>query len=125
MKCSCVYVGYDCGDSCYILQEKIVRAAKPHKCGECGSDICKGEKCEIAYIVQNIQVSTEKTCMNCLSIRREFFCDGWTYTCILDDLREHISGVKGDISESCIASLTPKARERVCEMVERSWDATP
>ena len=34
-------------------------------------------------------------------------------------LEEHINQSYGDISETCIAGLTPGARDMVCRMIER------
>ena len=62
-----------------------------------------------------------KTCLDCLSIREMFFCDGWYYEMIHEYLYEHIQEMKGEISEDCIKCLPPKAREMVCEMIEKVW----
>jgi hypothetical protein len=66
--------------------------------------------------------NTHKTCNDCLSIRNEFFCEGWFYGFIYENFWEHIREVAGQISTDCILSLTPGAKERVLDMIDRLWE---
>jgi len=66
--------------------------------------------------------NTYKTCRDCESIRNAFFCDGWWYGMVLENLSDHINDTRGAISEDCISGLTPVARTTVCELIEKQWD---
>lgn len=120
MQCSCVYVG-DTGEGYDFSRSKIVTAKKDHKCCECRQPIATGSKYEYVFGVWYGDPDTHKTCLDCLSVRNIFFCDGWWYEQLWDQLKEHIDGAKGDISESCISALTPLAREKVCALIESVW----
>jgi hypothetical protein len=120
MDCACVYV--DTSESGPTLfEEKIVTARKPHKCGECRRSIEMGEEYEHTKGLWEGRFETHKTCSECRAIRSAFFCNGWFYGQVIHDLREHISDAGGDISESCIAELPPRARAKVCKMIEAYW----
>ena len=119
MDCSCVYIhDYD-GPTFHT--EKIVRARKPHKCGECKQEIKPLERYAVAKGMWDGRLDTHKTCCNCLAIRRAFFCEGWFYGEVLQNLHDHINDVGGDISESCIAELNPVASGMVCDIIQAYW----
>jgi hypothetical protein len=64
------------------------------------------------------------TCIDCMSMRQGFFCEGWHIGRTWDDLEEHLAEVVrfGDgVSSECMASLTKPARDSVCDMVEEIW----
>jgi len=120
MECSCVYVGeFYCDNDFY--RSKIVTAIKQHKCCECHQPILPSEKYE--YVAQRYdgEFFTHKTCIDCLSVRNEFFCDGWCFEFLWEYLTEHINELRGDISENCIAPLTVPAKNKVCELIEKAW----
>lgn len=118
--CSCVYLDVDNRPRCYT--EKMPIARKEHICGECGRKIEIGEKYENMAGIWEHGFDNYKTCIDCLSIRKEFFCDGWFYGLIYEDLWEHISEVDGQISADCILSLSPRAKETVLDMIDRLWE---
>jgi hypothetical protein len=120
MECSCVYVG-DTSSGNEFYRSKIVTAKKLHKCCECHKAILPSEKYE--YVSQLVEGDffTHKTCLDCLSVRDEFFCDGWWFENVWEHLTEHINNLSGDISENCIKALTPHARGKVCELIEKTW----
>ena len=118
--CSCVYVDSD-GSEAEFLTVKKARARKDHVCGECGRAIEIGEWYERAVGKWEGGFNTHKTCTDCLSIRKEFYCEGYFFEFILEFLREHITNVGGQISEDCILRLTPKAQEMVCSMIDDHW----
>lgn len=119
MNCSCVYVNIDGNIDTHT--EKIVKARKQHTCCECDKIIEINEKYEYIKGFWEGDVVIYKTCLDCLSIRYVFFCDGWYYTQTKELLRDHIYDIRGDVSEDCLVDLTPKAREDVCEMIEKVW----
>ena len=105
----------------YILQHKIVRAAKQHNCVECQKPIGKGEKYELYKINQEGAFLQAETCLDCVSLRDGFFPDG----CIVGDIRgrivEKIYELRGLIDSECILPLTPLARAWVFELIEEQW----
>lgn len=122
-ECACVYV-----DTNYDLpsfhRAKLQIARKEHACCECRRTISLGEKYEYVTGLWEGRFDVFKTCADCLSIRRQFFCDGWQYLGMKEMLWEHLQEQDGDVSEDCLnifSYLTPKAREIVCEMIEEIW----
>jgi len=123
MECSCVYVEAEC--QAEFFREVLRTARKEHRCCECHRTILPGEKYEYVSGMWEGKFDTYKTCIDCLSIRNQFFCGIWEFGGSLEYLSEHISEMSGDIGESCLNSescLTQAARERVCEMIEREWE---
>ena len=120
MECATVYCDVD--DYCTMLREEQPTARKQHKCHECRRVIEVGEKYNLEVTLYDGEISTYKTCLDCMSIRREFFKNGFYYEGIVEALGEHVKDSDGDISESCLASLTPGARGMVCAMVEDCWE---
>ena len=117
--CGCVYVGeYESAD--FFRRSKQL-ARKEHKCNECHRIIKPGEEYEYVSGYWDGDFSVYKTCSDCLSIRNEFFCEGYFYEMVWEYLGEHINEVSGEIPESCLAALTPIAREKVCELIETAW----
>lgn len=118
--CACVYVG----DS--LMPEfhnaSMPKAQKEHVCDECGQVISIGEQYERVTGKWEGEINTYKTCVDCLSIRNEMFCENWCYTRLLEYLSEYVAEVKGDIPEKCLLSLTPRARGMVCDMIEEAWE---
>lgn len=119
--CACVYVA-DGGFSCDFFREIIRTARKEHKCGECSRTIKPGEHYEIATGKWDGIICSSKTCSDCLSVRSSFFCRGYNYGGIWEDLAEHICEMGGQIDSSRLVPLTPVAREKVCEEIEQQWD---
>lgn len=120
MDCSCEIDSYDMHDdtTSYVVTKR--QARKSHKCCECGRDITCGEIYERYVIFYDGSFSAFKTCPDCLSIRDVLFCS-WSFGDIWQELQEQITnGIR--LSETCIAILTKPARDRVCDMIEESWD---
>ena len=119
MKCESAYADYD-GDLPVLFTSVKRKARKQHKCCECKRQIEAGE----TYLVEegkwDGEFETFKTCSDCLSIRETFFGYGFILGEILETLSDHIYG--GDVPERCIAELTPRAREMVCEIIEEKWE---
>jgi hypothetical protein len=119
MECSCVYVE---ADSYWDFANfRMLIARKIHKCHECGREIAPGEKYENLSGMCEGDFLTHKTCADCLSIRDAFYCHGWQFETVLENLRDYIHDSQGDVKEDCLRRLTPKAREIVCGMIEDAW----
>jgi hypothetical protein len=117
--CGCIYVGdYDPAD---FYTATIQKARKIHTCSECGCEIKPGNRYEKVFGKWGGDLSTYKTCPDCLSVRDVFFCDGFFHGMIWERLAEHISDMDGKISSECLVALTSKARSDVCEIIERVW----
>ena len=118
--CSCIYVDSDNRPEFYSERRPFAR--KEHTCYECGRKIEIGEKYENVAGKWGDGFSNYKTCIDCLSIRDQFFCQGFFYGELCNDLWEHISEMAGQISADCILELTPGARDRVLDMIDRLWE---
>lgn len=118
--CSCVLVDID--GYAELIDEKIVTARKTHKCGECCREIAKGEKYEKVTQIWEGKIETQKTCLDCVSIRNAFFCNGWLWGNILEDLWDHLVDMRGEIASSCIIGLTKGARDKICDMIQEVWE---
>lgn len=131
MDCACVYVGdweaFDDGG------ESLQVAGIERRCCECAREIALGERYERAWggyfdDDENLRdVHNYETCIDCTSIRRSFFCDGWVYEFVWEFLEEHLAEVVGyhggGVSSDCLISLTPHARAKVCDLIESIWDS--
>jgi hypothetical protein len=117
--CACVYVGDLDGPEFHFVKKPTAR--KPHKCGECDRDIEPGEIYERGWGIWDGCLDTHKTCLDCVSVRTAFFCDGWLYGGIWERLHEHIDEMQGQIASDCILPLTARAREKVFEIIGEVW----
>jgi hypothetical protein len=118
--CACVYAS--AGESYSVGSTLMRRARIKHTCGECNRTINPGEIYEYQTGCCDGQWYDAKTCSDCLSMRKSFFCKGYAFNGIWDDLHCHIDGMFGEISSECIVKLTPRAREMVCELIEEVWE---
>lgn len=120
MDCATVHLGLD--EECTLLSKDNRKARKLHKCGECNRIIQPGENyvCEVTLFDGVIE--RNKTCLDCKSLRDNFFQSGWYWGGVREDLYEHIRECHGDISETTVSELTPRAREFVCKVIEKTWE---
>jgi len=119
--CGCIYV--DSSDSvASFVTERVQTARKEHKCFECGRKILPGEKYETASGVWDDRWDTYKTCEDCLSVRAEFFCDGFFYGDIWSNVAEHVCDLGGHIDSSCLTRLSKRARDEMCDLIENYWE---
>jgi hypothetical protein len=119
--CACIYIP-DEGESPAFVRTDMPCARKVHCCDECRRDILPGERYERVTGVWDGRFETFKTCPDCLSIREAMFCTGWNFEMVISDLKDHVLGMQGQISEDCLATMTPKARGIVCELIEEAWE---
>ena len=118
--CSCIYIDADVEPE--FCNQRLPIARKEHTCCECARKIEPGETYEAFSGKWEGDFHTFKTCTDCLSIRHAFFCESWICGETYQDLWEHISEVDGQISTDCILSLSPRAKERVLDMIDRLWE---
>ena len=119
MGCSCV-VDSDVDDFAEILFAKFVTSRKKHNCHECGRDIGKGEHYYKEKSVFEGRISAHKTCYDCKSIRDNLVCSFY-WGDVLEAVRDGIRDNSGNVSESCLASLSPNARSMICDIIEGIW----
>lgn len=128
--CSCVAVyvedGYDEGG------EEMRVAGTEHTCAECNREIELGEQYEFSWGIrldgdENVveeESDDYTTCVDCRSMRKAFFCEGYFYHRTWDDLGNHLAEVVqfGDgVSSECMMQLTKPARDDVCDIIEEIW----
>jgi hypothetical protein len=92
-------------------------------CGECGYEI-DGEKHEVfigAWEEPTKSYQVHITCVDCLSIRDEFFCEMYCYGDVLSEVSDHVYDLSGEISSECLLALTPRAREMVLDMIDATF----
>ena len=121
MDCSCTIDPVDQETEQEFGCAKIVKARKPHCCCECLREIEPGETYEHYTGKWSGILGTYKTCPDCLSIREKMFPYGHVFMDVWADVYEHIHHAN-TISEDCLASLTPRAREKCCTILESLWD---
>ena len=100
---------------------KTPKARKPYRCHECRRDILPGELYERYTGLWDGRIDTYKTCTDCLSVRRQMFTNGFFFGMIWDDVHDHID-YTGTLPEDCLAKMTPRAREKCCNILESLWD---
>jgi len=118
--CACVYPTEADGPEFSNIRYR--KARKEHKCCECEKVIEKGERYEIIAGKWDGDVSTFKTCLDCAAIRDELFCHGHTFEYLYHDLNEHIRDTDGQIAPSCLVKLPRRARNIICDMIDRYWE---
>lgn len=131
MECSCAIdsAPEDSGTVLDMTPSYLI-ATGYEKCCECGEIIESGKK----YLYEEgIPVDEEEdlpreewewftyiTCLDCKSIRDQFF-DGFFYGMIFHDLELFLDDSGGSTHEKCLANLTPRGREIVCSYIEDVW----
>ena len=119
MECSCnAGYGGDWDSGCYSGNREV-KAAKPHKCYECGCEIKKGDKYQYWTVFCEGTIDNFKLCSDCNVIAKTFFRDGWMFGSVIDDLGDYLYGSwKTDLPSNCISKLPPGARDRVCDILQ-------
>ena len=119
--CSCVYFYTNDfeGPSCYA--QTFRKARKTHRCYECHSEIRRGDRYEEVTGVWDGRPDRFRTCLDCVSVRDAFFCDGFEYGGVWEYLHEHLRNCAHTTPTEALARLTPYAREEVCSFIEKQW----
>jgi hypothetical protein len=131
MDCECVLIniheGVDeicvrCGADSLRVPEN--RPDNLH-CDECAEAIISTDPYEFVWYEYEGDFDTAITCASCLALREAFFCDGYYYGGLMESLSEHVTECvcEGQIPYDAIAKLPPKARARICDMVQDAWMA--
>lgn len=121
MECACIGSSYDGGEWDFEPSESFPVARKRWKCGECGGIIAVGEKYACFSGKADDRWFLARTCMDCHSITEHLFC-GYIYGCVWSQLSDHLHESGGEIGWTKIAKLTPKARGKVCDLIEQCWE---
>lgn len=119
MECACMADSVD--DFCDVLFEKTVKARIDHNCGECGRIIPKGEKYYFEKNVFDGDFTEHHTCLDCMSIRDHLVCEFY-YGQIWELVHNSIWEYGDNLPWAKIGRLTPVARNRVCEIIEKTWE---
>ena len=120
MECDCS-IDCDVDEFCFTLSDEYPTARKQHKCGECGRIIEAGKKYRKEKLLNDGEITTQKTCLDCNSIRKEFF-DSFYYGMIRECFVEHVQDCYGEVPEKCLSKLTPNALAWACDVIERVWE---
>jgi len=121
-ECSCSIDSLD-GD-CYedVEQRIFIKENKStQKCCECGRKILIGEEFEWYKGRYDGHFYTHYTCQDCLSLRNSFF-SSWMFENLWESFRDNMEDCGWQVPEKCLAKLTLAAREKVCQMIEESWE---
>lgn len=121
MECSCNFSDYNGdSDSMRLYTCSARKAAKDHKCTECGDLISKGSVYIYEKFLYEGKFYVYKTCPNCDNLRKVFYPTGG-YP--LDDLWEtiynNISSCDGEVPELCIRKLLPPVKEKICDYINK------
>ncbi len=109
MQC-CPLSSCDDGDSPDFYNQRVLTAAKTHKCTECREPILKGSQYERVDGVWEGYWTTHKTCMTCVEIRDHFSCEGWIFGQLWEDLAENFfPNMKA--GGPCMEGLSPAAKQ--------------
>ena len=109
------------GDIPDFCRQSLIVARKEYKCCECGRTISPGQKYEYTSGRWAGEFRIYKTCLDCLSIRDALFCN-YYFGGIFEELQNEIDMTGGGehIARN-LSGLTPAARAKVCEMLEKHW----
>jgi hypothetical protein len=111
----------DCDEPAEVFTSSSPTARKPHKCCECRREIAVGEKYSLDAGRWGGDWQKFRTCGDCLSIRKVFFCGGFEYETVLEHVGEHINNANGEVSSDWIVQLTPRAADMIFNMIEDVW----
>jgi len=124
MNCSCAAIGcMEESEDCHWGVRHIKRAGKDYKCFECGSAIEKGSGYALHVVFGGGTAQNYKVCPVCQDLIEHFFPNGWWFGAVLDNLRDYLDESWAyDLPSDCISQLTPAARARVCDFLQRYQD---
>jgi len=123
MECSCT-VGddYDGDEGMKWGVREVMRAGKDHKCCECREIIKKGSPYFYHTLFGDSHIENMKICNDCQSVIWQFFSSGWMFETIWDTLGDYICyNWESDLPSDCISKLSPGARDKVCDLIEKVW----
>lgn len=110
--------GEDMADECKIVSGVTT---KPHTCYECLRVINVGEVMTKTILLYHEESpGIYKACPDCASVAKELFNGSYYLRNMWDDVGYAIEDYEGDIPERIINSLTPAAKWRVIDMIDKS-----
>ena len=121
-ECACIDIDLD--DHPEFSSSKYRMARKEHKCSECERAIAPGETYEYVSMRFEGVFSQFKTCGDCLSVRDWFFCRAYYHARLWEDVEEHVRNCNDRIGEKILTQLTPRARDRVCDLIQEEWEVS-
>jgi len=104
------------------VAHKITHDSSTTNCYECSRQIKPGEEyISIEYTDDEDERKRMSVCADCQSVIDEFFCGGYTFGRVWENVQDHVYDLAGGISSDCLVSLTTVAREKVCDLIEEVW----
>ena len=130
--CGCIYVDGSEDEHDYELEDRDAIAESSFKCCEChrsfppnaeywrvSIDVYEWDRDEDkrAYLKTELY----EVCPDCRSAISEFFCEATPFRAVWGYIANHVDDVKGEISSGCLLRLTPYARGRVLDLIDKEW----
>ena len=112
--CGCIYLDVD-SDAVEVVTMRMAR--KAHRCLECRRDIQPGQRYEVRAQFAEGSASTFKTCSVCAEIRNAFFCSGWYYGDVWQQVRESMFEDRG-LTSACLEKL---ATVEAKQFLQQRW----
>jgi hypothetical protein len=111
----CCPLDNDGDGSLEVIEDKVVKARKDHRCVECRETIAKGQKHEYIKGLWDGRFDTFRTCLSCVEIRNHFSCgNGWLFGEVWSQLGENFfPDMKA--GGPCMQGLSPEAKARLFE----------
>lgn len=106
-----------------FFHEQRRKAAKEHRCGECGRTIAPGE--QYRYCVGKLDdFCVMRQCLHCQEVARwlSVACNGYLFHAVQEDLFEHITGHESYLRT---APLTRLGRWMRADWRDRNGDLRP
>lgn len=113
-ECGCIYMGVDLDGPEVVT---IRTARKEHRCCECRMVIAAGQRYEIRAHFKDGSASSYKTCLCCKEIRDAFFCEGWFYGSVWDDIESSMFD-RGPLNSACLDKLSTVDAK---QFLQRRW----
>lgn len=125
MECSCAVPADNNEQPDFCVERDLLKSRKNYQCYECRDRINIGDRYNKITGKWDGTMDTFRTCSDCVSVKNVFYSAGYCFGNIWDDLYDFLRGTVpyNDFSWSCLAELTPKAREKVCEIIEGIWES--
>lgn len=118
---SCDVCLYDANDSeNEFFSQAVVKARKPHRCGECEIPVTVGTRYERSSGKSEGDFFTFASCLLCAEIRNVFHCGGSYYFGTLWDDMEMEAFPRLTTASECFLELSPEAKTYLMEKW-RTW----
>lgn len=136
--CGCIYVGEGDDEYEYGWEDRDVVAEQPFECCECHQIIPMGTPYWCVSIdvhewsddpdtqeekLKPLRTEVYQVCPDCRSVISELFCESIPFGDVWRAVERHVEDLKGEISADCLLQLTPLARDRALDFIDRAWEA--